>query len=814
MKKLLCVLLSALMIISTLITTSAAEISEAVSATPDSNYVSATSDEAETQPIEGYCDGFYYTVLEDGTAKITDYDGDETDLTIPDMINGYVVTRIGDNAFYRNKLASVFVPESVKMIESYAFGWCKSLTSVILSEGLEGMGYAGVFDGCESLEAIVLPSTLKGLAFTQTFRGCKKLKNVTIKNGLNSIGWNCFEDCESLENLFIPESVEWIDSGAFVGCYSLNNITVAENNPEYLSEDGILFDKNKSEIVVFPKAREGSYTTPYGIVQILGCAFEDCNKLTEVVISEGVEKIGYNAFKDCFNLKSVTVSKSVEEMLYNEWNLSFGYYNKEKIEDFILYGYSGTIVEKYAQDTGIEFVSLGVGKGVYADFHYNVLNDNTIKITKYDGDINTVTIPEILNGYTVTEISYNAFSDCENLEIILLPKTVVSFDISDSSQVSSLVEINVNEDNPNYCSIDGVLYSKDVTQMIYFPFASSITDLVIPETVTSVNCSLEYCKNLKNISISKNLSYFYMNSYFLLRGDNIENIFVDEENQFYYSKNGIMYSKKTNNVFAYPQNNRTKTFEIPEGIETIDSYWYLRDCNYLENVIVPASLTNFNSAGLAYCENLKNIYVNKNNPDFCDIDGLLYNKNKTRLIRYPHGRDDAVVELPESTEEIGQCAFYKCNQITGIIIPQKLIALSGSAFIKCENLRDFTFAKSIQSISGIGFVQGGNPGAGGWILGDIDNVTIRGYNGTAAETYALEHGFTFVSLGDVENTLGDTNNDGKVSVMDATEIQKYLVGLAQLNDIQISMSDVNGDGRVSVLDATEIQKYLVGLSKF
>lgn len=109
MKKLLCVLLSALMIISTLITTSAAEISEAVSATPD---------EVETQPTEGYCDGFYYTVLEDGTAEITKYDGEKTNLTTPDMINGYIVTSLGE----------------------YAFEGCETVQSVLISNGIRNIG--------------------------------------------------------------------------------------------------------------------------------------------------------------------------------------------------------------------------------------------------------------------------------------------------------------------------------------------------------------------------------------------------------------------------------------------------------------------------------------------------------------------------------------------------------------------------------------------------------------------------------------------------------------------------------------------------
>ena len=141
-----------------------------------------------------------------------------------------------------------------------------------------------------------------------------------------------------------------------------------------------------------------------------------------------------------------------------------------------------------------------------------------------------------------------------------------------------------------------------------------------------------------------------------------------------------------------------------------------------------------------------------------DIDGVMYSKDKTKLLLYPRGRNPSSISFPATVKEIDSCAFYKCNDLTNVVLPEKMVRVYGYEFLQCENLRDITFPKGIKQIYGIGYQIGGGPGAGGWIIGDIDNVVIRGYTNSPAETYAQENGFTFISLGTI-NKLGDSNSD-------------------------------------------------------
>lgn len=214
---------------------------------------------------------------------------------------------------------------------------------------------------------------------------------------------------------------------------------------------------------------------------------------------------------------------------------------------------------------------------------------------------------------------------------------------------------------------------------------------------------------------------------------------------------------------------------------------------------------------MQYCESLKNIFVDENNEYFCDIDGVLYSKDKTELILYPRGRKPSSISFPDTVTDIAACAFYKCNDLTNVVLPEKMIKSYGYNFIQCENLRDITFPKVIKQIYNIGYQIGGGPGAGGWIIGDIDNVVIRGYTNSPAETYAKENGFTFISLGTI-NKLGDSNSNNKVDISDATNIQRYLAEYeVNFSENEKIAADTNGDGQITISDVTEIQRYIADL---
>lgn len=153
------------------------------------------------------------------------------------------------------------------------------------------------YDGSKSSEELIIP---------QTVMNGNKLYNVT------SIGSNAFKDCSSLISVWIPNSVTSIGDYAFKDCSSLTSINVADGNENYLSEDGILFNKDQTTIIKFPASKlENYYEIPRGVTSIGNSAFNGCNVLTNVTIPDGVTSIGSFAFKNCSSLKSVEIPNSI-----------------------------------------------------------------------------------------------------------------------------------------------------------------------------------------------------------------------------------------------------------------------------------------------------------------------------------------------------------------------------------------------------------------------------------------------------------------------------------------------------------------------
>ena len=138
------------------------------------------------------------------------------------------------------------------------------------------------------------------------------VKTVEIKSGVTSIGDRAFVDCGSLTSITIPDSVTRIGDYAFRGCNSLTSITVDGSNQNYSSQDGVLFNKDKTVLIQYPIGNtRTSYTIPNSVTSIGDNAFRDCDSLTSIEIPNSVTSIGDGAFRSCYSLTSVTIGNSV-----------------------------------------------------------------------------------------------------------------------------------------------------------------------------------------------------------------------------------------------------------------------------------------------------------------------------------------------------------------------------------------------------------------------------------------------------------------------------------------------------------------------
>lgn len=260
-------------------------------------------------PWKNYCSFINSVSISNGVTNIGGgafYDcGVLTSVSIPES-----VTVIGVAAFVKcSSLVSITIPESVNDIEVYAFACCSSLVSITLPEALTSISNRA-FWACNSLVSVILSDGLTSIG-DFAFCSCVSLVSITFPYGLINIGDYAFSDCSSLVSIYIPNSVVSIGEGAFCNCLSLMEIAVDQNNPQYCSIDGVLFDKPCTTLMCFPCTKSGDYLIPDGVTIIAGYAFCYCNGLTSVTMPDSVTEILCCAFMLCDSLNTVTIGHGI-----------------------------------------------------------------------------------------------------------------------------------------------------------------------------------------------------------------------------------------------------------------------------------------------------------------------------------------------------------------------------------------------------------------------------------------------------------------------------------------------------------------------
>jgi hypothetical protein len=193
------------------------------------------------------------------------------------------VTIIGDFAFYGcDSLTSINILGNVTDIGFRAFEDCKNLASVTLPDNITTIGgYA--FVNCGSLTSINIPNSVTDIG-DSAFAKCGSLTSINIPDTVTVIGGYAFANCESLTSVSIPDSVTTIGDSAFYGCKSLTAINIGSNNPNYSSEDGVLFNKNKTTLIHYPAEKTGSYAIPDSVTDINTWSLGGCRRLTAINI--------------------------------------------------------------------------------------------------------------------------------------------------------------------------------------------------------------------------------------------------------------------------------------------------------------------------------------------------------------------------------------------------------------------------------------------------------------------------------------------------------------------------------------------------
>lgn len=181
---------------------------------------------------------------------------------------------------------------------------------VVIPEGVTKINHE-VFQSNTNIIGIDIPDSVTRIG-SWAFNGCTNLKNITIPNSVTSIDDYVFQYCNSLESITIPSFVTYIGDNPFSSCSNLININVSDQNINYKDEEGILFNKDGTELIAYPNGKSNTdYTIPESVTVIDNSAFSGCTNLTDIIIPSSVISIGYYSFRNCSSLISITIPESV-----------------------------------------------------------------------------------------------------------------------------------------------------------------------------------------------------------------------------------------------------------------------------------------------------------------------------------------------------------------------------------------------------------------------------------------------------------------------------------------------------------------------
>jgi hypothetical protein len=488
----------------------------------------------------------------------------------------------------------------------------------------------------------------------------------------------------TLSGIIIPNSVTSISTEAFFGCNNLITINVDEKNINYSSDQGVLYNREKTSLIKYPSGKTGAFTIPYGVTDIGNHAFYNCISLTGITIPNSVTGIGSQAFSYCTNLTSVIIPNSVTEIGWGAFSYCAG------LTDVTI-GSGVTFInaDVFGDCTSLKAINVDSGNSEISSNNGVLYNNDKTILIKYPQEKqgNIFTIPS-----TVTGIGSNAFYNCTNLTGITIPDSVTRIGSYAFSNCTNLTNITIPDNisdvesgafnntawfnnKPNgvvYAGKAAYKYKGDMPANTNLTLANGtiriteeafsnctgLTSVNIPDSVTGIGSSaFSYCTGLTSVNIPDSVASIGYSAFYDCTG--LTAINVNSGNANYSSEQGVLFDKNKNTLIICPSR-KTGVYNIPNSVTGIDSYAF-SNCTGLTSITIPDDVTYIGYSVFYGCTGITGITI------------------------------------PSGVTGIGGSAFFGCTGLTGITIPDNVTYIGYSAFYDCTSLTSVTFQNTIAS---------------------------------------------------------------------------------------------------------------------